>query len=125
MKKLDGAGLAKMETLDDAVFQIQRVHSIVERMALAVRSNQDTSAFRQQIQRAASPLVGLLKAQFALISDQVSTMMLVLTRGGGEQMRLRALREQVAQIRAALEIAVAKVKEQHTVDDSPPPQQPE
>ena len=124
MKKLDGAGLAKMETLDDAVFQIQRVHSIVERMALAVRSNQDTSAFRQQIQRAASPLVGLLKAQFALISDQVSTMMLVLTRGGGEQMRLRALREQVAQIRAALEIAVAKVKEQHTVDDSPPPQQP-
>ena len=125
MKKLDGAGLAKMETLDDAVFQIQRVHSIVERMALAVRSNQDTSAFRQQIQRAASPLVRLLKAQFALISDQVSTMMLVLTRGGGEQMRLRALREQVAQIRAALEIAVAKVKEQHTVDDSPPPQQPE
>lgn len=125
MKKLDGAGLAKMHTLDDAVAQIQRVHSIVERMALAVRSNQDTSAFRQQIQRAASPLVGMLKAQFALISDQVSTMMLVLTRGGGEQMRLRALREQVAQIRAALEIAVAKVKEQHTVDDSPAPQQSE
>lgn len=125
MKKLDGAGLAKMHTLDDAVAQIQRVHSIVERMALAVRSKQDTSAFRQQILRAASPLVGLLKAQFALISDQVSTMMLVLTRGGGEQMRLRALREQVAQIRAALEIAVAKVKEQHTVDDSPAPQQPE
>lgn len=125
MKKLDGAGLAKMHTLDDAVAQIQRVHSIVERMALAVRSNQDTSAFRQQIQRAASPLVGLLKAQFALISDQVSTMMLVLTRGGGEQMRLRALREQVAQIRAALEIAVAKVKEHHTVDDSPAPEQPE
>lgn len=119
MKKLDGAGLAKMQTLDDAVSQVSRVHSIVERMALAVRSNQDTSAFRQQIQRAATPLVGMLKAQFGLISDQVAAMMLVLTRGGGEQMRLRALREQVAQIRAALEIAVAKVKEQHMVDDSP------
>jgi hypothetical protein len=119
MKKLDGAGLAKMQTLGDAVQQVSRVHSIVERMALAVRSNQDTSAFRQQIQRAASPLIGMLKAQFGLISDQVAAMMLVLTRGGGEQMRLRALREQVAQIRAALEIAVAKVKEQHMVDDSP------
>lgn len=119
MKKLDGAGLAKMQTLDEAVQQVSRVHSIVERMALAVRSNQDTSAFRQQIQRAASPLIGMLKAQFGLISDQVAAMMLVLTRGGGEQMRLRALREQVAQIRAALEVAVAKVKEQHMVDDSP------
>jgi hypothetical protein len=119
MKKLDGAGLAKMQTLDNAVSQVSRVHSIVERMALAVRSNQDTSAFRQQIQRAASPLIGMLKGQFGLISDQVAAMMLVLTRGGGEQMRLRALREQVAQIRAALEIAVTKVKEQHMIDDSP------
>ena len=125
MKKLDGAGLAKMHTLDDAMAQVQRVHSIVERMALAVRSKQDTAGFRQQIQRAAAPLVGLLKAQFALISDQVSTMLLVLTRGGGDQMRLRALREQVAQIRTSLEIAVAKVKEQHMVDDAPAPQRPE
>lgn len=119
MKKLDGAGLAKMETLEDAMSQIQRVHSIVERMAIVVRSNQDTSQSRQQIQRAAAPLVGLLKGQFALISDQVSTMLLVLTRGGGEQNRLRALRESVAQIRTALEISTSKVKEQHTVDDSP------
>jgi len=119
MKKLDGAGLAKMETLEDAMSQIQRVHSIVERMAIVVRSNQDTSSFRQQIQRAAAPLVGLLKGQFGLISDQVATMLLVLTRGGGEQHRLRALRESVAQIRTALEISTAKVKEQHTVDDSP------
>lgn len=125
MKKLDGAGLAKMHTLDNAMAQIQRVHSLVERMAMAVRSKQDTTGFRQQIQRAAAPLVGLLKAQFALISDQVSTMVLVLTRGGGEEMRLRALREHVAQIRTSLEIAVTKVKEQHMVDDSVAPQQVE
>lgn len=125
MKKLDGAGLAKMHTLDNAMAQIQRVHSLVERMAMAVRSKQDTTGFRQQIQRAAAPLVGLLKAQFALISDQVSTMVLVLTRGGGEEMRLRALREHVAQIRTSLEIAVTKVKEQHMVDDSVAPQQAE
>ncbi len=119
MKKLDGAGLAKMQTLEDALGHVQRVHGIIERMALAVRSNQDTSGFRGQIARSASPLVGKLKAQFGMISDQVSAMLLVLTRGGADQMRLRALREQIAQIRTALEIAVAKVKDQHTVDDAP------
>jgi hypothetical protein len=108
-----------MQTLEEATLGVQRVHALVERMAIAVRSNQDTAAFRMQIQRAASPLVGLLKAQFGLISDQLTAMMLVLTRGGGEQMRLRALREHVGQIRMALEIAVAKVKEQHMVDDAP------
>jgi hypothetical protein len=108
-----------METLEKAVAQIQRVHSIVERMAMAVRSNHDTAPFRQQIQRSSAPLVGMLKAQFGMISDQVASLTLVLTRGGGEQNRLRALREHVAQIRTALEIATTKVKEQHTVDDSP------
>lgn len=117
MKKLDGAGLAKMQTLDDAMVQVQRIHGVIERMALAVRSNQDTSGFRGQISRASSPLVGKLKAQFGMISDQVAAMMLVLTRGGADQMRLRALREQIAQIRTALEISIAKVRENHTVDD--------
>ncbi len=119
MKKLDGAGLAKMQTLEEAISQMSHLHSIVERMAMAVRSNHDTASFRGQIARAGSPLVGLLKAQFGMIADLVAAMMLVLTRGGGEQARLRALREYVGQIRTALEISVAKVKEQHTTDDSP------
>jgi hypothetical protein len=120
MKKMDGAGLAKMQTLDEAVAQISHIHSIVERMAMAIRASHDTSGFRGQIARAGSPLVGLLKGQFGMVSEQVSAMMLVLTRGGGEQARLRALREYVAQIRTALEISIAKVKEQHVVDDSAP-----
>jgi hypothetical protein len=120
MKKLDGAGAAKMATLDEALSQLTRVHGLVERMAIEVRSNKNTTGLRQSIQRAATPLAGLLKAQFGMISDQVSSLLLVLTRGGGDQMRLRALREHVAQIRTALEIAVAKVHEQHTVDDSAP-----
>lgn len=117
MKKLDGAGIAKMATLDEAVGQLQRVHGLVERMAIEVRGNKNTLAFRQQIQRAATPMVGVLKAQFGMISDQASALVLVLTRGGGDQMRLRALRESVGQIRTALEIAQAKVKELHTVED--------
>ena len=118
MKKLDGAGLAKMATLEDAVAQVQRVHGLVERMAIEVRGQRETGPFRQQIQRAAAPLVGLLKPQFGLIADQVSGLLLVLTRGGGDQARLRNLREAVGHVRMALEVAVAKVKDLHTVDDS-------
>lgn len=115
--KLDGAGLAKMETLEEASTQVQRLHGLVERMAIAVRSHQDTSQFGSQIRRSGAPLVGLLKGQFGMISDQVSAMLLIATRGGGDQVRLRAMREAVAQLRIQIEIAVAKTKEKHTVPE--------
>lgn len=115
--QLDGAGLAKMVTLEDASVQLQRLHGIVERMAIAVRSQQDTAQFGQQIRRAGSPLVGLLKGQFGMIADLVTAMLLVATRGGGDQNKLRALRESVAQIRTQLEIAIAKTKEKHAITE--------
>lgn len=114
--QLDGAGQAKMAALEEATLQLQRLHGIVERMAIAVRGQQETGSFRQQIHRAATPMVGLLKPQFALIADQVSGLLLVASRGGGDQARLRALRESVAQIRMQLEIAVTKVKELHALE---------
>ena len=116
---LDGAGLAKMETLEEATAHVQRLHAMVERMAIAVRSQQNTAQFGAQIRRAGSPLVGLLKGQFGMISDQVTAMLLIATRGGGDQMKLRALREAVAQIRTQLEISIAKTKEKHAVPGAP------
>ena len=115
--KLDGAGHAKMETLDEANAAVQRIHGIVERMAMAIRSGQDTGQFGAQIRRAASPLVGKLKGQFGMIADQVTALMLIATRGGGEQVKLRSLREGVAQIRIQLEIAVTKTKEKHALPE--------
>ena len=115
--KLDGAGVAKMETLEEASAHVQRLHAMVERMAIAVRSQQNTAQFGAQIRRAGSPLVGLLKGQFGMISDQVTAMLLIATRGGGDQAKLRALREAVAQIRVQVEIAVAKTKEKHAVPE--------
>ncbi|MBL8960370.1 MAG: hypothetical protein JNJ98_10995 [Gemmatimonadetes bacterium] len=112
--KLDGAGIAKMATLEEAQLQLTRIHAIVERMAIEVRAQKSTAQLRQQIQRAATPLVGLLKGQFGMISDLVSALILVLSRGGSDQTRLRSLREFVGQIRTALEIAVNKTKELHT-----------
>ena len=115
--KLDGAGAAKMETLEEASTHLQRLHGIVERMAMAVRSQQSTAQFGAQLRRAGAPLVGLLKGQFGMISEQITAMLLIATRGGGDQNKLRALRESVAQIRIQLEIAVAKTKEKHAVPD--------
>lgn len=118
--KLDGAGAAKMETLEEATAHLQRLHGIVERMAIAIRSQQETGAFGAQLRRAAAPMVGLLKGQFGTIADQVTALLLVATRGGGEQQKLRSMREQVAQLRIQLEIAVSRVKEKHTVADDTP-----
>jgi hypothetical protein len=123
---MDGAGLAKMATLDQALTQLTRIHAIVERMAIEVRAQKNTAQMRQQVQRSATPLVGLLKGQFGMISDLVSALILVLSRGGSDQTRLRSLREFVAQIRTALEIAVTKTKELHTSGgDSEKPERPE
>src|SRR4029434_4073369 len=119
--KLDGAGLAKMETLDEATAAVQRIHGIVERMAIAVRSQQDTAQFGAQLRRAGSPLIGLLKGQFGMIADQVSALLLIATRSGGDQAKLRSLREAVAQLRTQIEIAIAKTKEKHAVEEDAQP----
>jgi len=68
--------------------------------------------------------MGLLKPQFGVIADVVTSFLLISSRGGSDQMKVRALRENVGQIRAQLEIAVTKTKEKHAIaepkDDAPP-----
>ena len=117
--KLDGAGVQKMNTLDEAATQLQRLHGIVETYALALKRNQPTSLYGMQIKRALSPLVGLLKPQFGLIADQAAALNLVASRGGSEQARLRQLREGVGSLSQQLEIAVVRVKDNHTVKEEP------
>lgn len=119
--QLDGAGQIKLATLDEASLQLQRLHALVERYALAVRTQSETGSFRQQLTRAATPLVGLLKPQFGVIADVASGFLLVASRGGSEQMKVRGLRESVAQIRMQLDIAVTKVKEKHAAQPEPKP----
>lgn len=119
--KLDGAGVQKMKTLDEAFVQVQRLHGIVEAYALAIKRTQPTSLFGMQIKRALSPLVGLLKPQFGLISDQVAALNLVAGRGGSEQTKVRILREGVGALRQALDIAVVRVKDNHAVHDETEP----
>jgi len=112
--KLDGAGIEKMKTLETAQSQLQRVHGFVEHMAVAAKAQQPTMAYVNQLRRSAVPMVGLLKGQFGMIADQVNALLLIASRNGGDQMRVRALREIVAQIRVQLEIAVTKTMELHS-----------
>ena|SRR6185437_10452898 len=116
--KLDGAGNAKMVTLEAAMNQVQRLHGVVELCAVAVKGKKPASTFIPQIRRAGHPLIGLLKGQFGMIADQATAFMLLSTRGGGnDQTRVRILREGVAQLRVQLELAVAKTMELHTVQE--------
>lgn len=113
---LDGAGKAKVDALTTGGEILQRVHGMVERYALAVKNQENAGIYVMQIRRALEPMVGLLKAQFGLIADQVTAVILASTRGGSDNTRVRTLREGVAQLRTALEIAERKVREQHTKD---------
>ena len=122
--KMDGAGQVKMATLDEASLQLQRVHGTVEQYAIAVKQQQPTSLFAMQLRRALPGLAQLLKAQFGMISDQVTAMHLASSRGGGDGPKVRALREGVAQVRVALEIAVAQTKAKHEVHDEKPAAKP-
>jgi hypothetical protein len=117
--QVDGAGMAKLKTLEEALTGLQRVHSLVEKYALAVKQGANTSQFVHQIRRSLEPLVGLLKPQFGILSDQVASVNLVATRGGSEQMRVRGLREGVAALRQGFDIAERKVREQHGTTGKP------
>jgi len=115
--KLDGAGTAKMKTLEDAILLLQRIHGLVESYAMAVKRNQPAAPFLMNIRRTFPSLGENLKAQFGLISDQIFAVNLAASRGASEQVRVRVLREGVAQVKQALEIAVTQTKDKHAVDE--------
>jgi hypothetical protein len=116
--QLTGIGSQLVQTLDTAAGHLQRLHGIVEKMAMAHKLQQPTAPFGQQLRRAATPLVGLLKGQYGVLADQVSGLILVATRGGNEQRKVMALREGVGQLRQQVEIAVNKVYEHHAAEVS-------
>ena len=115
--RLDGAGTAKYNTLVDALAQLQKVHGMVERMAMEVRNMKPIGGLGMNFKRIAQPLASMLKAQFGMLSDQVTGMILIATRGGADGPKVRALREGVAQLRQAMEIQVNIVKTKHLVEE--------
>ena len=115
--KLDGAGNVKIVTINEAQAILQRCHGIVEMMALDVKNSRPIAGGVQQLKRAATPLIGKLKGQYGMIADVVTAMLLAATRGGGDAQKVRGMREGIASVRTQLEIAEAKVLENHAVED--------
>ena len=115
--KLDGAGTLKLKTLEDGLMALSGIHAVVERMANDVKNQRAIGMAPQQVKRLAVPLQGQLKGQFGMIADLVSAMLLVVGRGGSDATKVRALREHVAQLRTAMELAQRRVKEKHAVPD--------
>jgi hypothetical protein len=115
--RLDGAGQARMKTLDEAMALLLRVNGLVEQYALQLKRNQPTSTFVMNIRRQLPSLAEKLKTQFGMIADQITQVNLASSRGASEQVRVRTLREGVAQAKTAIEIAIAHVIDKHKLKD--------
>lgn len=115
--KLDGAGQAKMTTLEDSFTIHQRVHTLVEQYALAIKRNQPATHLLQNLKRQMPMLAGKLKGQFGMIADLVTATNMSMSRGSSEQMRVRAMREGVAAIKVQLDIALAQTIAKHEVKE--------
>jgi hypothetical protein len=118
--KLDAAGLNKLKVLDDGLLLLQRINGIVEQYALALKRNQPASVYVQNVRRQLPTLGENLRSHFGSISDLVIGVNLAASRGASEVMRLRVLREGVAQIRQAMDIAIIQTKSKHAIEDTDP-----
>jgi hypothetical protein len=116
--KLDAAGLNKLKVLDDGLLLLQRINGIVEQYALALKRNQPASVYVQNVRRQLPTLAENLRSHFGSISDLVIGVNLAASRGASEVMRLRVLREGVAQIRQAMDIAIIQTKSKHAIEET-------
>ena len=114
---LDGAGQAKMVTLDDGMMIYQRLHALVETYALSVKNNKPAPGILQNAKRQFPLLAAKLKNQFGMISDLVTAVYMQASRGNNEQMRVRQVREGMAAIKVQLEIAITQTIAKHEVKD--------
>jgi hypothetical protein len=115
--RLDGAGTAKMVTLEEAATLLQRIHGLVEQYALSVKQAKPGGTFLNNLKRQMPVLAGKLKGQFGMISDLVTATNMQMTRGSSDPIRVRSMREGVASIKVQLDIAIAQTIAKHQQHD--------
>lgn len=120
IKEIDPAGRLKLALLETASIAAQRLHGIVERLASAASKNEPINSYMQQFRRSAPALVSMLKPQFGMIADHLTQMIVIAGRSGSEQIRVRALREGIGQLKMQIELAGNRVKETHAVKEPMP-----
>jgi hypothetical protein len=115
--RLDGAGQAKMVTLDECIVILQRVHNFVEQYALSIKNQKPQPTYLNGVRRQLPMLAGKLKGQFGMIADLATSVNMSSSRGSSEPIRVRTMREGVAAIKAQLDIAVAQTINKHEAKD--------
>jgi hypothetical protein len=116
-KKLDAAGTIKLKILDEASVQLQRIHATVEQYAMASKREQPTTTYTASLRRQLPSLSEQLKGQFGVVAELVTGLHVATSRGSSEAVRVRMLREGVAQIRQALEVSATQVRSRHAVEE--------
>ena len=112
---LDGAGQAKMVTLEESMTLYSRTHALVEQYALSVKNNKPAAGFLNAVKRNLPVLAAKLKGQFGMISDLTTQVYSAAGRGAAEKQRVRGLQEGMAAIKVQLEIAITQTIAKHEV----------
>ena len=106
-----------MTTLDECVTILARTNNFVELYALSVKNNKPQGTLLNSVKRNLPMLAFKLKGQFGMISDLVTAVYAGSGRGASEVMRVRGLREGMAQIKVQLDIAITQTIAKHDKSD--------
>ncbi len=103
MAKLSSKALRKLDALEEATRKWSRVHSLVEKVAVA-RTGQDM--FLSQISRAAADVNRLfMNNGLGPLADTANQLKLLVRRSGTLQSKVRSMREMVVSVRGGIERA--------------------
>jgi hypothetical protein len=117
---LDSMGTVKMKVLDDAVTLLHRINGLNEQVAQNSKRGVSSASQMQTIKRYLNQLAANLKAQFGMISDAVTNLYVQSSRGSSDAVRVRTIREGLAQIKQAIDIGYTQTKDKHAVHKEKP-----
>jgi hypothetical protein len=112
---LDASGTIKMKVLDDALLLTQRLNALNETMGIAAKAGTPTASLKAAIKRSMMTLAANLKSHFGMISDLVNNVVISSSRGSSEVVRVRTLREGIAQIKQGIDVGMAHTRNNHAV----------
>jgi hypothetical protein len=113
-------GTVKMKVLDDAMTLLHRINALNEQMGQNAKRGMSNASQLQTVKRYLNQLAANLKAQFGMISDAVTNLYVQSSRGSSDAVRIRTIREGLAQIKQAIDIGYTQTKEKHAVHKEKP-----
>jgi tRNA nucleotidyltransferase (CCA-adding enzyme) len=108
--KLSAKAQQKLDVLTEARRKWDRVHSLVEQYSSA---NTGEDAFLSQIYRTATEVARIFMNQgYGVMADSANQLAMLAKRGSSKQTKLRAMRELVVSVKAAIEHAEKMVAQE-------------